>query len=190
TAPVPASKPKDTSAEPLGVCQRQLQQQPSQRPEYCNKHTQNITVNVPKLSALVEEDEEDCREGVGAVDSGGAGGQMRAASPISPFVLQEMQRNAADADSDRLRENWGFAPGNDDTLRCNFGHVVMGETTYNHVYGPGTGQITRAFESQPPGHAHSNVPLVLATRQLQPPGPLPQTSFADTTGKLLEDDQT
>ncbi len=199
--------------------------------------TRNITMNVPNLSTLVEEDEEAAMELTGqlgtgdprSADSGDqdasparvqlgagagmAGGEARlsAPSPISPYVLREMGRGLqGGGEDDEVRNRWGFTPGADDTLEVSYGglthayndgcstvscflpavqthavtvggkcimwsHVsswfplsfaqplavvtstlqcitpvgraVMGETTYNHVYGAGTtGDLTRAIK--------------------------------------------
>lgn len=55
-------------------------------------------------------------------------------SPVSPFVLQEMQRKPDDDEddgNDQLRDRWGFAPGADDTLDVSYGRemCVRGRTT-------------------------------------------------------------
>ena len=41
-------------------------------------------------------------------------------SPVSPFVLKEMQRND-DSDTEDLKDKWGFTPGAEDTLEVSHG---------------------------------------------------------------------
>lgn len=160
--------------------------------------TRNITMNVPNLSTLVEEDEEEYAAadavsgGVAAcggvpespltgevAKAGAAGDGLGAPSPISPYVLREMQRGGSGGDDDEVRNRWGFTPGADDTLEVSFGEcnvgvvsqcatdsapstpsvtlsrparalsgrAVMGEQTYNHVYGgTTTGDLTKAIK--------------------------------------------
>ena len=43
-----------------------------------------------------------------------------AMSPVSPFVLKEMQRND-DSDTEDLKDKWGFTPGAEDTLEVSHG---------------------------------------------------------------------
>lgn len=110
--------------------------------------TRNITMNVPNLSTLVEEDEEAAMELTGqlgagdprSADSGDqgvsparaqmgagagmAGGEPRlsAPSPISPYVLREMGRGLqGGGEDDEVRNRWGFTPGADDTLEVSYG---------------------------------------------------------------------
>ncbi|KAG2451519.1 hypothetical protein HYH02_004117 [Chlamydomonas schloesseri] len=149
--------------------------------------TRNITMNVPNLSTLVEEDEEeyaaaDAVSG-GVASAGGdpesplpdelakagsVGDGLGAPSPISPYVLREMQRggNGGGGD-DEVRNRWGFTPGADDTLEVSYGRAVMGEQTYNHVYGgTTTGDLTKAIkDGHTGGHhygQHGNVTRALA----------------------------
>ncbi|KXZ55907.1 hypothetical protein GPECTOR_2g1458 [Gonium pectorale] len=61
-------------------------------------------------------------------------------------IFKERGR-ASGGEDDEVRNRWGFNPGADDTLEVSFGRAVMGETTYNHVYGgASTGDITRAIK--------------------------------------------
>ncbi|GIL84519.1 hypothetical protein Vretifemale_13087 [Volvox reticuliferus] len=137
----------------------------SQHPAHSLRHQHapytrmNITMNVPNLSTLVEEDEEhygagDVSSRLGgdadatatlrqAVLSGVASGYLPSESPMSPNSVREMQmccdsEHQAEQDEAPLRDIWGFAPGKEDTLEVNCGREVMGERTYNHVYGTGT----------------------------------------------------
>ncbi|GFR46901.1 hypothetical protein Agub_g8547 [Astrephomene gubernaculifera] len=121
-----------------------------------HEYTRNITMNVPNLSTLVEEDEEEYDATSGAVDSSNAEASVQAQSPISPFVLREMQRRSHDTEGNlELKNRWGFAPGAEDTMDVNVGHAVMGETTYNNVYGTcTTGDITRAIKESSAGGNH------------------------------------
>ncbi|KAG2445851.1 hypothetical protein HXX76_000455 [Chlamydomonas incerta] len=137
--------------------------------------TRNITMNVPNLSTLVEEDEEEYAAGDAvsggvaagggvpesplpgeAVRAGAAGDGLGAPSPISPYVLREMQRGGSGgSDDDEVRNRWGFTPGADDTLEVSFGRAVMGEQTYNHVYGGATtGDLTKAIKDGHTGGQH------------------------------------
>ncbi|GFH06795.1 uncharacterized protein HaLaN_01493 [Haematococcus lacustris] len=51
-------------------------------------------------------------------------------------------------DTDELKNKWGFTPGADDTLDASHGRLVMGDTTYNHVYGSSTtGDITKSMQA-------------------------------------------
>ncbi|KAG2500883.1 hypothetical protein HYH03_001643 [Edaphochlamys debaryana] len=160
------------------------QQHPHQHHRHHADYTRNITMNVPNLSTLVEEDEEeyaggeavsaDTGAGAGAGAGGGGvpespasmahhlggrpGAGMSAPSPISPFVLREMQRAGSSGD-DEVRNRWGFTPGADDTMEVSFGRAVMGETTYNHVYGGATtGDLTKAIKDGQTGGPHYGQP--------------------------------
>ncbi|PNH11293.1 hypothetical protein TSOC_001895, partial [Tetrabaena socialis] len=170
-APAPNGRPAS------GLLPPQHQQPQQHHHHYHADYTRNITMNVPNLSTLVEEDEEEYAAG----DAGGSGAdvssqphaspgpsmgpgprtnegaRLLAMSPISPFVLREMQRGREAAEeeedvrNDDVRNRWGFTPGADDTLEVSFGRAVMGEATYNHVYGSSTtGDITRAIKD---GHS-------------------------------------
>ncbi|MEW5304024.1 MAG: hypothetical protein WDW36_006659 [Sanguina aurantia] len=80
----------------------------------------------------------------------GGHGIVHDSSPISPYVSQQLGlRPHATPDTPvtgNLRDKWGFNPGADDTLDVSHGHLVMGDKTYNHVYGSSlTGEITRAI---------------------------------------------
>eukprot|EP00198_Chlamydomonas_reinhardtii_P001479 XP_001690815.1 predicted protein [Chlamydomonas reinhardtii] len=119
-----------------------------------------------------------------------------------------MQRGGSGGDDDEVRNRWGFTPGADDTLEVSFGRAVMGEQTYNHVYGgTTTGDLTKAIKDGHTGGQHygqhgaqlgrqgSNPQPHLMTQPFQVPmhvpAPLPHnTPFLDNTTKLLEDDQT
>ncbi|EFJ50672.1 hypothetical protein VOLCADRAFT_88436 [Volvox carteri f. nagariensis] len=110
----------------------------------------DITLNVPNLSTLVEEDEEDFGAGdisrrlgscadtpsmhpVMLDDIGG--GYLASESPTSPNMQMCSDSKHEDQEDAPLRDFWGFAPGRDDTLDVDYRKMVMGEKTYNAVYG-------------------------------------------------------
>ncbi|GIL65972.1 hypothetical protein Vafri_19614 [Volvox africanus] len=170
-------------------------QPPLQQPLHSLHHQQarytrmNITINVPNLSTLVEEDEE--HYGAGDVSSrlgkdtdatatlrqevlsGVASGFLPSESPMSPNSVREMQmccdsEHQAEQEEGPLRDIWGFAPGKDDTLEVNCCREVMGERTYNHVYGTGTineltytindGRVSGLTSNQPAANARLAAP--------------------------------
>ncbi|GLI59078.1 hypothetical protein VaNZ11_000762 [Volvox africanus] len=161
-------------------------QQPFQslHPQHARYTRMNMTINVPNLSTLVEEDEE--HYGAGDVSSrlgkdadatttlrqevlsGVASGFLPSESPMSPNSVREMQmcrdsEHQAEQEEGPLRDIWGFAPGKDDTLEVNCCREVMGERTYNHVYGTGTiNEVTYAINDGRTSGLTSNQPAANA----------------------------
>jgi hypothetical protein len=125
-----------------GQAVQQRGQQPPQR-QHAAEFTRNITMGVPNLSTLVEEDEEEYEAAHDEYEEDGLQGQgatsashpaaygiapspsRRSAaappSPVSPYVLREMQRGGAEAVEEDVRNRWGFTPGAEDTLEVSFG---------------------------------------------------------------------
>ncbi|GAX78130.1 hypothetical protein CEUSTIGMA_g5572.t1 [Chlamydomonas eustigma] len=111
------------------------------------EYTRNITGGVPALSTLVEEDE-DCLIEPKASSMSGAGESPTSGllSPLSPFLVKEMRLDGERImegtpihdDTEDLKNKWGFTPGAEDTLDASHGRRVMGDATYNNVYGNAT----------------------------------------------------